>query len=104
MKDISRRDLLKGAGLAGAGLAASGGFSTAIAEYITAAAHPDLVPKLPGNRKTRRAVPVARFDTLRGGIVGTGLRGKSVLTELLGGDGVKIVALSHVVPVQWQRA
>src|SRR5258708_2521639 len=104
MKDISRRDLLKGAGLAGAGLAASGGSSTAIAEYITAAAHPDLEPKPPGNRKTMRAVPFARFDTVRVGIVGTGLRGKSVLTELLGVDGLKIVALCDVVPDKVQRA
>jgi predicted dehydrogenase len=98
MKEISRRDLLKGAGLAGAGLAASGGFSTAIAEYITAASHPDLEPTAPSNRKTMRAVPFARHDTVRVGIVGTGLRGKSVLTELLGVDGVKIVALCDVVP------
>ena len=35
MSDLSRRDLLKGAALAGVGLAASGKFSSAIAENIT---------------------------------------------------------------------
>ena len=48
----------------------------------TAAAHPDLEPKPPGNRKSMRAVPFARHDTVRVGIVGTGLRGRSVLNEV----------------------
>src|ERR1700736_4220171 len=92
MTDISRRDLLKAAALAGAGLAASGQFASAIAENITAAAHPDLEPTPPAHRKTMRAVPFAKHDVVRVGIVGTGLRGRSVLNELLGVDGVKIVA------------
>ena len=104
MSDLSRRDLLKGAALAGVGLAASGKFSSAIAENITAASYPDLEPPAPARRKTMRAVPFARHDTVRVGIVGTGLRGRSVLTELLGVEGVKIVALCDVVPDKAQRA
>src|ERR1051325_6067058 len=104
MKDISRRDLLKGVGIAGAGLAASGTFSSAIAEYVTAAAHPDLAPPAPAARKTMRAVPFEKHDVVRIGIVGTGLRGRSVLNEWLGVDGVKIVALCDVVPDKVQRA
>ncbi|MEO6528569.1 MAG: Gfo/Idh/MocA family oxidoreductase [Gemmatimonadaceae bacterium] len=104
MSDLSRRDLLKAAALAGAGLAAAGPFSSAIAENVTAATQPDLAPPAPATRKTMRAVPFARHDTVRVGIVGTGLRGRSVLTELLGVDHVRIVALCDVVPDKAQRA
>src|SRR5881394_2691236 len=104
MKDLSRRDLLKGVGIAGAGLAASGAFSSAIAEYVTAAAHPDLAPPAPAARKTMRAVPFKKYSEVCIGIVGTGLRGRSVLNEWLGVDGVKIVALCDVVPEKALRA
>ena len=43
-------------------------------------------------------VPFARMETPRIAIVGTGLRGRSVLHELLGVGGVKITALCDVVP------
>ena len=103
MTDLSRRDLLKAAAIAGAGLAA-GPFSSAIAENVTAGAHPDLAPPAPAARKSMRAVPFARHETVRVGMVGTGLRGRSVLNELLGVDNVKIVALCDVVPDKAQRA
>ena len=98
MSDLSRRDLLKAAALATAGIATAGPFSSAIAEHITAGSHPDLAPPAPPNRKSMRAVPFAKHDVVRVGMVGTGLRGRSVLTELLGVDNVKIVALCDVVP------
>ena len=98
MSDLSRRDLLKAAALATAGIATAGPFTNAIAEHITAGSHPDLAPPAPPNRKSMRAVPFAKHDVVRVGMVGTGLRGRSVLTELLGVDGVKIVALCDVVP------
>jgi len=98
MSDLSRRDLLKGAALSAAALAAAGPFSSAIAENITAATHPDLAPPAPAARKSMRAVPFERHETVRVGMVGTGLRGRSVLGELLGVDGVKIVALCDLVP------
>ena len=104
MSDLSRRDLLKAAALATAGIATAGPFSNAIAEHITAGSHPDLAPPAPPNRKSMRAVPFARHDVVRVGMVGTGLRGRSVLTELLGVDGVKIVALCDVVPEKAQMA
>ena len=98
MSDLSRRDLLKAAALATAGIATAGPFTNAIAEHITAGSHPDLAPPAPPNRKSMRAVPFAKHDVVRVGMVGTGLRGRSVLTELLGVDGVKIVALCDTVP------
>jgi predicted dehydrogenase len=104
MTDISRRDLLKGAAVAGAGLAASGAFLPAIAEDISALAHPDLAPPAPGARATMKGVPFERRDIVRFGIVGTGLRGRSVLNELLGVDGVKVVAIADVVPDKMARA
>ncbi|HEV7993751.1 MAG TPA: Gfo/Idh/MocA family oxidoreductase [Gemmatimonadaceae bacterium] len=104
MSDISRRDLLKAAAITTAGLAAAGPFSNAIAENVTAATHPDLAPPAPAARKSMHRVPFARHDTVRVGIVGTGLRGRSVLSELLGVDGVTIVALCDVVPDKAQRA
>jgi predicted dehydrogenase len=104
MTDISRRDLLKGAALTGAGLAASGAFLPAIAEDISALAHSDLVPPAPAARATMKGVPFERRDVARFGIVGTGLRGRSVLNELLGVEGVKIVAIADVVPDKMARA
>jgi len=104
MSDLSRRDLLKAAALATAGIATAGPFTTAIAEHVTAGSHPDLAPPAPANRKSMRAVPFEKHDVVRVGMVGTGLRGRSVLTELLGVDGVKIVALCDVVPEKAQMA
>jgi predicted dehydrogenase len=104
MTDLSRRDLLKAAALAGAGLATAGPFSTAIAENVTAATQPDLAPPAPAARKSMRAVPFERHETVRVGIVGTGGRGRSVLNELLGVENVKIVALCDVVPDHAQKA
>jgi predicted dehydrogenase len=104
MSDLSRRDLLKAAALATAGLATAGPFSSAIAENITAASHPDLAPPAPAARKSMRAVPFARHETVRIGMVGTGLRGRSVLNELLGVDNVKIVALCDLAPEKAQKA
>jgi len=51
-----------------------------------------------------RGVPFERRDTVRFGMVGTGLRGRSVLNELLGIEGVKIVALADIVPDKANRA
>jgi predicted dehydrogenase len=104
MSNLSRRDLLKHTALGGAALAASGVFNSAIAESITAAAHPDLAPAPRPGRTTMRGVPFERRDTVRFGMVGTGLRGRSVLNELLGIEGVKIVALADVVPEKANRA
>jgi len=101
---LSRRELLKSAALASAALSTGGLFSPAIAENITAATHPDAEPPAPAARATMRAMPFERHAIVRVGIVGTGLRGRSVLNELLGIDGVKIVAVCDVVPDKTQRA
>src|SRR6185436_14826005 len=93
MTEISRRDLLKAAGLTGAGL-----FLPAIAEDTSAITHPDAAPSAPSARKTMKGVPFERHEVVRVGIVGTGLRGRSVLHELLAIDNVRVTAIADVVP------
>ena len=93
---LSRRDLLK----QGAAFV----LAPSIAENIDAITHPDAAPSAPLARETMRGVPFERHDTVRIGIVGTGLRGRSVLGELLAIDGVKITAIADVVPDKMNRA
>jgi predicted dehydrogenase len=106
---LSRRDLLKQTLAASAGLAAAGALTPvspmpAIAESIDAATASGAAPARPidasgrATAATMRGVPFERRDVVRIGIVGTGLRGKSVLSELLAIDGVQIVALADIVP------
>jgi len=104
MTDLTRRELLKQAALGGAALAGSGLFTSAIAENVTAATHPDAAPPAPSARTTMRGVPFEPRDTVRIGIVGTGLRGRSVLRELLAVEGARVVALADVVPDKAARA
>ena len=104
MSDISRRDLLKKATLGGAALAGGGLFSSAIAENVDAATHPDAAPPAPAARTTMRGVPFERLETVRIGIVGTGLRGRSVLGELLAIQGARVTAIADVVPDKMARA
>jgi predicted dehydrogenase len=104
MSDLSRRDLLKGAALTGAAIAGSGLFTSAMAENVSAVTHPDAAPPAPAARATMKGVPFERHEVMRIGIVGTGLRGRSVLSELLAIDGVRIVALADVVADKAQKA
>jgi len=103
---LHRRDLLKQALATGAGLAAAGALTPlpAIAESITAATAPDAVPERPAGAKTMKGVPFARHPVVRFAIVGTGLRGRSILSELLAIDGVKIVAVADIAPEKAARA
>lgn len=104
MSELSRRDVLKGAALAGAALVTSGRFTPAIAEGVDAVHHPGAPPPAPTGRATMHRVPFERHETVRVGIVGTGLRGRSVLHELLAIEGVQIVALCDVVAEKAQKA
>src|SRR6185503_8491300 len=58
----------------------------------------------PSLADTMAGVPFERHDTVRIAIVGTGLRGKSVLNEWLGVAGVKITALCDIVPEKVEQA
>ncbi|MHB1070369.1 MAG: Gfo/Idh/MocA family protein, partial [Gemmatimonadaceae bacterium] len=99
---LSRRDLLKSAALAGAALGASGAGFPAVAESVTAGSHPELAAAAAG--KTMKGVPFERHETVRIAIVGTGLRGRSVLHDFLGCPGVNITALCDNVPDKALRA
>jgi len=85
----SRRDMLKQVGLGGlaAGLAAVG--------VDSAAAEPTHELR---SAATMIGVPFEKRDSVRIAIVGTGLRGRSMLDEWLGVDGVRITALCDVAP------
>jgi predicted dehydrogenase len=106
---LNRRDLLKQGLVAGttlAGLTAASALTPlpAIAETVTAATASDAAPGRPAAAKSMKGVPFARHEVVRIGIVGTGLRGRSVLSELVAIDGVRITALCDVVPEKVARA
>jgi predicted dehydrogenase len=103
---MDRRALLKQALVTGAGLAAGSALTPfpALAESIDALEHPDEAPPRSLLASTMRAVPFERHETVRFAIVGTGLRGRSVLSELLAIDGVQIVALADIAPEKAARA
>ena len=104
MSDISRRDVLKNAALAGAAVATGASVTPAIAGDVLAGRGPDQGPRAPLARATMKGVPFERRDVVRFGIVGTGLRGRSVLSELLAIDNVKIAAVADIAPDKAARA
>ncbi|MEO5798137.1 MAG: Gfo/Idh/MocA family oxidoreductase [Gemmatimonadales bacterium] len=91
---LSRRDLLKVAGATGAAFA--------LAPDLADASEPPVSPL--ARAATMMCVPFEKHAKVRIAIVGTGLRGKSVLGELLAVDGVEITALCDIVPAKAQRA
>jgi hypothetical protein len=100
----SRRDLLKGAALASAGLVL--GSHAALAQGGDAAdgASTDPFTGRPSAAATMAGVPFEKHGTVRIAIVGTGLRGRSVLHELLGVPNVRITALCDTVPEKVEMA
>ncbi len=91
-RSVSRRDLLKAAGLSGA------------ATLLPTAPLMPATPPRGAREASMMGVPFARHETVRLAIVGTGLRGRSVLNELLAVDGVRITALADIVPEKAARA
>ena len=87
-RDLDRRDFVRLGALAGAGLA------------LGAPAARALEPpgQAPGAGATMIGVPFERHEVVRIGIVGTGLRGRSVLHEWLGVENVRVTALCDIVP------
>jgi predicted dehydrogenase len=105
-ESLDRRELLKRALAAGAGIAGAGALTPfpALAESITAISASGSTPPRPAAATTMRAVPFERHATVRIAIVGTGLRGRSMLSELLAIDHVRVVALADIVPEKAARA
>ena len=103
LNDPARRDLLKGAVIAGAGLAL--GFPTTMqADNGPTPLTPIALPHPEQKAATMLGVPFAKHGVVRVAIVGTGLRGRSVLHELLGVENVRITALCDTVPEKLDSA
>ena len=94
--DLDRREFLRLGAAAGAGLA----LGTRPAEAAPQATG----GSTPASAASMIGVPFDRHDIVRIGIVGTGLRGRSVLHELLGVDNVRITALCDIVPEKVTQA
>ena len=92
---VSRRDLIKSAGAAGAAMM----LARPAMRRFAAPAEPPV-----GAASSMMGVPFERHETVRIAIVGTGLRGSSMLNEFLSVDGVQITALCDIVPAKAQRA
>ena len=87
---LSRRELLKAAGLAGIGAATSsvaGAYSSA----------EEAVQARRAQQRTMIGVPFTPHDVVRLGIIGVGLRGTEVLREFLAVDKVVVNAVCDVV-------
>lgn len=99
---LSRRELLTGTAAA---IAAS---AMAVTPARLLAATDDWRVDLahPGRPEAGRmmGVPFEKHETVRIAIVGTGLRGRSVLNELLAIEGVRITALADVVEEKVRKA
>lgn len=97
----TRRDLLKSAAAASAGLA----LSHLTVDDATASTGPESpLSGPPSLAQTMAGVPFEKRDTVRIAIVGTGLRGRSLLNEWLGVDNVRITALCDIVPEKVEQA
>ena len=92
---LSRRDLLKSATVAGLGVTAHANTPAKALETLFEphAAYASMV-----------GVPFEKRDTVRLAIVGTGLRGRSVLGEFLAIDNVQLVALCDIVEEKCRKA
>jgi predicted dehydrogenase len=103
---IDRRTLLKQALAASAGLAAGSALTPmpAIAESLDAIDASGEAPARTVAARTMKGVAFARHEVVRFALVGTGLRGRSVLSELLAIDNVRIVALCDIAPEKAARA
>jgi len=98
--DQDRRDFLKRGAALGAGLAA--GLPALANAQDQAREEPSAVA--PTSAATMAGVPFERRDTVRIAIVGTGLRGRSVLNEWLAVPNVRITALCDTVPDKVEMA
>ena len=99
---VSRRDVLGGAAAALVVAAVSGTPVRLLAS--TDDWRVDLTPPRVAGNGSMLGVPFEKHAVVRIAIVGTGLRGSSVLGELLAIEGVEITALADVVPEKAQRA
>ncbi|MDB4889548.1 MAG: hypothetical protein JWL61_1403, partial [Gemmatimonadetes bacterium] len=99
---VSRRDLIKTIAVAGAGMGLAhlglpGGAGAEPVRLVHEEPRPTAAATMMGVKFEPR-------DIVRIAIVGTGLRGRSTLNELLGVGNVKITALCDIVPDKVEKA
>lgn len=94
--ELDRRTFVK------LGVTSAAGATLAASGNPLHAAQTGLIPA--SNAETMIGVPFERHDTVRIAIVGTGLRGRSVLHEWLAVENVRITALCDVVPGKTRMA
>ncbi len=99
---MSRREMLRNAALGSIGLTIFG-TSTGAAETSEKLLE-DLIAGTSSKAKSMIGVPFEKHETVRLAIIGTGLRGTSVLNQFLNVPGVKITALCDVVQEKVDRA
>ena len=98
---VSRRDLLAGAAAAAAAAVAG---TPARLLASTNDWRVDLTAPVWSGEGSVLGMPFEKHATVRVAIVGTGLRGRSVLSELLAIEGVEITAVADIVPEKAQKA
>src|SRR5580698_3583446 len=97
---LSRRNLLKTAGIAGAAVGLSG---LAAAVEMTPEGRWETITPERAN-PTMIGVPFEKHETVRLGIIGVGGRGTGVCSEFLAVPGVEIKAVCDVVPSKTANA
>ena len=101
---LSRRDLLKAAGIASVGLTTSGIGQAHDAPSEAASNEVEATQSRPAKQKSMIGVKFEPRDVVRIGIVGVGLRGTDVLREFLAIDKVAVNAVCDVVKEKCERA
>ena len=99
---ISRREMLRNSALAGIGISLLGG--KAVASETRDATLENLIAGSVPKAKTMIGVPFKRHETVRIAMIGTGLRGRSVLGEFVAVPGVRITALCDIVQEKADKA
>lgn len=99
--ELSRREMLRRAALAGLGIA---GAHTLTFAGEGGSALESLIAGPQPKHQSMIGVPFERRETVRLAIVGTGLRGRSVLGEFLNVPGVQVTALCDIVEEKVQQA
>jgi len=99
--DVNRREFLAAGAAAVTGLALPG---AGVAEDLALARAPETAPARAAGAASMRGVPFEKRETVRIAIVGTGLRGRSVLSELLAIDGVQVTAIADLRPEHAAKA
>ncbi len=99
---LSRRELLRSAALGSIGLGLIG--KPGIAAEKSEELLETLIAGTPPKAKSVIGVPFEKHDTVRLAIIGTGLRGRSVLNEFVNVPGVKVTVLCDIVQEKADKA